>query len=327
MVGVLLAPYAVVLAQGLSTIDLVKGNYGKYATSLKLADLPEDYAAVKLSLSSSTDPISSLLPLFSMGNRGNDKDLAAKYRYVQCYWTNGDTVRSMNREFLVTYKLDVEWMEILSQSGIDNANSLNATKTKAPEPVLKINLVAMDSILGVSPCPEMKKQVLLSLYGVPDWQIDPPGRVQAQQAATLSNVKQIGLGLIMYSGDWDDNLPYTQDSKSTWYVIYPYVKNLGIFKTLNPNGGMIRFNMGVSGAVESSISSPADTVLLYETEPWPDGRRVVAFCDGHAKLVTQEAWAEISKHLTPTGIKRPKKPLPTTYDAEFDKLKPPAGGH
>jgi prepilin-type processing-associated H-X9-DG protein len=327
VVGVLIAPYAAVLAQGLSTIDFVKGNYGKYATTLKLADLPEDYSAVKLSISSSTtDPLSALWPFIGMGSHGPDPNINAKYRFSQVYWTNGDTVRASAREFLVTYKLNVDVLDIAAQNDNGGMSALNDTKPKTPEPTLKISLVALDSIQGVTPCPEMKKEELISLFGSPGRQATAPGQVAARQAEALSDVKQVALGLIMYDNDYDDFLPYTQDSKSTWYVIYPYVKSLKIFKTPNPNGGMIRFNMGISGATMSSIQSPADTVLLYESEPWPDGRRAVAYCDGHVKLVSADAWAEISKRLRPAGLKRAKKPLPTTYDAEFDKLPPHGGG-
>ena len=320
VVGVLLAPYAAVLGQGLSTVDFVKGNYGKYASVLKLSDLPDDYSAVKLSVSASgSDPLASLWPLLGLGAHvGNQAETNAKYRLAQCYWTNGDTVRAVNREFLVTYKLDVELLEAIAQNStlVDGGEP----KAKAPEPSLKINLVALDSIQSVAPCPDLTKKDLLKSYGNPDWQITPPMRTESQQTSTVSNVKQVALGMIMYTNDWDDYCPYPQSSKAAWYVEYPYVKNINVFKTLNPKGGMIRFNMGIAGASTTSIASPADTVLLFESEPWPDGRRVVAFCDGHVKLVNEQTWADLSKHLTPSGIARVKKPLPVSYDKEFDKL-------
>jgi prepilin-type processing-associated H-X9-DG protein len=100
------------------------------------------------------------------------------------------------------------------------------------------------------------------------------------------------------------------------------VKSVEVFKTLNPRGGLIAFNMGISGALCTTIPAPADTVLFYETEAWSDGRRAVAFCDGHAKLVSSDAWAILAKHLQPSGIKRVPKPLPLNYGLNWDPKRP-----
>ncbi len=119
--------------------------------------------------------------------------------------------------------------------------------------------------------------------------------------------------MLMYSSDYDDNYPYAQGTAAVKFVTYPYVKNKKVWETYNPNGGQIVFNMGVAGANATSIQNPADTVMFYETMPWPDGRRAVAYTDGHVKHVASDVWAEISKRLTPSGIKRVAKALPLNY--------------
>jgi prepilin-type N-terminal cleavage/methylation domain-containing protein len=52
-------------------------------------------------------------------------------------------------------------------------------------------------------------------------------REKARQTACLSNVKQLGLGILMYAQDSDEMLPPTQnDSFVLWPdLIYPYIKN------------------------------------------------------------------------------------------------------
>jgi hypothetical protein len=62
-------------------------------------------------------------------------------------------------------------------------------------------------------------------------------REKARQTSCLSNMKQLGLGLIMYAQDYDGTLmqttyedPAVPKLKIHWsYVVQPYVKNLGIF--------------------------------------------------------------------------------------------------
>jgi len=53
---------------------------------------------------------------------------------------------------------------------------------------------------------------------------------KAWQASCASNQKQLGLGVMLYAGDWDDYLPYPKSDygdAATWiYAIDPYVMNL-----------------------------------------------------------------------------------------------------
>jgi prepilin-type N-terminal cleavage/methylation domain-containing protein/prepilin-type processing-associated H-X9-DG protein len=58
-------------------------------------------------------------------------------------------------------------------------------------------------------------------------------REKARQTSCLSNEKQIMLGTMQYSQDYDEINPYVygQAGSSNWMqLIYPYVKNTGIFK-------------------------------------------------------------------------------------------------
>src|SRR5713226_5630376 len=67
-------------------------------------------------------------------------------------------------------------------------------------------------------------------------------REQARMSTCLSNFKQIGLGVMMYVQDWDDNYPVSRlyrlpggsdcgQKILTWKTeTAPYVKNLGVYK-------------------------------------------------------------------------------------------------
>src|SRR5579872_4574635 len=58
-------------------------------------------------------------------------------------------------------------------------------------------------------------------------------KMAAKKTADLSNLKQIGLGIMMYANDSDDMYPRggTQDAAGNWSTwreaIYPYIKNGG----------------------------------------------------------------------------------------------------
>lgn len=59
-------------------------------------------------------------------------------------------------------------------------------------------------------------------------------REKARQTSCLSNMKQLGLGLMMYAQDYDETLMQTTWEIPTWkvhwsYVLQPYVKNERVF--------------------------------------------------------------------------------------------------
>jgi len=92
-------------------------------------------------------------------------------------------------------------------------------------------------------------------------------RAKARQAACLSNMKQVGTAIIMYIQDYDEIYPPSQVNipapapamaVMSWpTIIYPYVKNEGVFvcpdgetglKTVDLGGGVSRAYCGVTTA-------------------------------------------------------------------------------
>jgi len=54
-------------------------------------------------------------------------------------------------------------------------------------------------------------------------------REKARQAVCMSNLKQIGIGILMYKNDFDDYYPPYLSGTSTWYIlIIPYIKSVRI---------------------------------------------------------------------------------------------------
>src|SRR5438552_262385 len=61
-------------------------------------------------------------------------------------------------------------------------------------------------------------------------------REKARQATCLSNCKQLGTAVMMYTQDYDETLPqgYNGPSKNSWgKVTVPYVRNMAIFTCLS----------------------------------------------------------------------------------------------
>jgi prepilin-type N-terminal cleavage/methylation domain-containing protein/prepilin-type processing-associated H-X9-DG protein len=116
-------------------------------------------------------------------------------------------------------------------------------------------------------------------------------RSKARQTACLSNAKQLGTGLMMYTQDYDETFP--QGTNGTVYPagwagqLYPYVKSAGIFKcpedptpsragsynnTLSPVSYAFNTNLGNGGNTtgapytQAQFQSIAKTVFLMEAQ-------------------------------------------------------------
>lgn len=89
----------------------------------------------------------------------------------------------------------------------------------------------------------------------------------AERAQTMSNAKQVGLAMIMFAADNDDEIP---GGLSTDQLI-PYIKNADMM-----NG----FVFSWGGGNVSKIENPAETELGYVTG---QGGRAIIYADGHVK--------------------------------------------
>ena len=121
-------------------------------------------------------------------------------------------------------------------------------------------------------------------------------RENARRTACLSNTKQLGLGFIQYTQDFDEQLPYCfYGAPQGWAGhIYPYVKSTGVFKCpddstnsyasagnntavpvsyamnqdLTPNSGDDAQHRSPSYSL-AHFTAPASIVLVYEISGSP----------------------------------------------------------
>lgn len=117
-------------------------------------------------------------------------------------------------------------------------------------------------------------------------------REAARQSSCLSNTKQLGIAVMSYTQDYDEQLPRSYSGGAQplfWFdILQPYIKNTQIFycpsdsihnKKLAPSSGNISYGWnfywltlrggavtyGADGAGLASIQSPAETVVLADT--------------------------------------------------------------
>ena len=105
------------------------------------------------------------------------------------------------------------------------------------------------------------------------------------------NLKQLALAVMMYSVDYDV-MPALDDPETAKAGLIEYVADESAF-TDPETGEPYGVNSSISGMSFSEIEDVAKMVVFYQVEPGPDGKRGVAFADGHVQRVSEAEWEEL----------------------------------
>lgn len=130
-------------------------------------------------------------------------------------------------------------------------------------------------------------------------------RHAALNTAAISNMKELGLASLIYANDYDGAFP---PKMATALEAKPYLRadsqakapgsdqaNDSIFVSMNPSGGVILGDPRLAGKDPESFADPAKVVMFYDERPWPNGRGLACYVDGHAK--SQQTFAEVKQAL------------------------------
>ncbi len=320
-------PSVLMAAQQLTWTDILRGD--KIPRALEAKDLPATAYAVRIQQGSdANNGMPTWMSLMMMSpSGGRDGLIGAAMSLEQVSWTDGSSVQIGGQDYLVTYRMRITDELLRLQMALPPGSHVESPQGFAPK--LQLELVKTTAITNFSPIENMTVATLVDTLNkinggmspqpvpvdegaVPIAIVPTEQSMASKKSASLSNAKQIALGVMMYSSDYDDAMPYVQSTRSLFGVIQPYVKNNNIYRTLNPSGGSFLFNMDVSGILTTQVKNPATTVLCYDSREWPDGSRIVAFMDGSAKTVSRETW----KTLYGPGklkLKKVGRPLPLNY--------------
>lgn len=271
------------------------------------SQIPADYKPYGITVGSSSgfNFLSAMMAsMVQVGDNGSSdtKSTMRILKYLTVSWTNGTEVRAGGQTYLVAYQADTDLMSGLSATSPGGKLAgLTWHKTFLNESLLA----------SVTPMPGYSVQDLQKIEG------DLSSSEQDAHPEALSNIKQIGLATMIYSSDFNDKLPAADSTAKAEDEIYPYIKNRDLFKYRNPNGGQILYNTKLSGVNVTKVPKPVETVMWYDEKPWPDGKMLVCYLDGHVSFTdakTFQAQLKMSQSLSRSvsspsaaGKKPPKK--------------------
>ena len=270
--------------------------------TIKPGELTEAYTPVKLKEQSSGlfgDYYSGVsFQMDALGFGGANDRMRELFELLQISWVKDGNVQLFGQHFIVTYILEPS---LVVMRRVAEGGPLS-------NPVLKLKLMKADQIGSIEPFPDVTRESYVAALAKFDAE-GSPVHSPAQATASLSNAKQLAVGLLIYMADYDDILPYVNSTATVKEVVRPYLKNDAIWKTNNPSRpGEFRFNMALSGVNSVTIENPAAVPLVFDPHPFPDGRYTVAFADGHAKRVSEQEWRDLQP-MFKLKLKRHGKPI------------------
>lgn len=290
-VGLAIAVVAISGAQTAPTsYTLADISSGKIPLKLKIAEMTDDYKAIRLDTGSAGSGwLGMFTGMFSLG--GGLDAISASYTKFERVLVDG-------RAYYVTYSTEIK------TPGFMGAGSAGGSEPAIGSEI-SLMLVAVDSVASIKPLAatvaDLRKAASTSatdlMSALTGQSSSGPSSESAKRTSELSNMKQLGIATMMYAADYDDRFPLASSTDQAKEIIKPYLKSLETWKVLNPNGGRILYNVALSGKTSASIDRPAETVLFFEEMAWPDGKRIVVYADGHAKLETAEVWADLRKQV------------------------------
>ncbi len=260
------------------------------------------------------------------------------------YYTRGDVLAVGGQIYLIAYSVQPpqseeererqkQYLRAMQNGGAD----IGMEKQKSPLPLeentsLVLSLVSLEgskslnSIRAFDPA----KDLLTDAEKI-------KSETKVMRSISQTNLKQVGLGLMMYVQDYDEKLPPMRAARSAaevtslnnnWAesnapvqsVLAPYTRNTQLF--LHPKTGRPYLpNYKISRFILLAIKSPSTTFAFYEDAPDAEGMRNVLFLDGHVKAFSEAEFQKMRKvqGISQSGlpsVAKDKKAVQRKLDAQ-----------
>jgi prepilin-type processing-associated H-X9-DG protein len=278
-------------------LPFLAGAYGQATDSPDLATLID---GTRIPLSRTLKDLDPTWRQMTVEGTSGSSDFALSYSALLTggtagdeYYTKGQTVTTGGGVvYLIAYRIVAKHLDIsaLLRSGQSEPPPPTPLTPDTRLALCLLDLRTAGSLTDIQPF-DLAKIVAQSQDSAQTGQ----GALQANKSQDSdSNLKQIGLAMLQYEQDWDEELPPMQSAAAAKEAIFPYVKVESVFiqpETKQP----YQPNTSLSHRSLASFESPVTMVVYFEAGPAADGTRGVLFLDGHVKRIPEAQWLTLRR--------------------------------
>ncbi|MBV9865275.1 MAG: hypothetical protein JO316_08000 [Abitibacteriaceae bacterium] len=213
------------------------------------------------------------------------------------YYTKGQTLTVGSETYIVAYRAKIKGPDFMSlmRMGPDRVPPMQEKLTPDTPLVLSLlNQRTMGSLIDIKPFDLQDELADNKVAALPDTPAaaanGQAGALDAQAAntASVNNLKQLGLGTMMYAQDHNNILPPLKDAAAFKKAVLPYVKANEMF-VYPATGEAYQPNPFLRGKSLGDFAKPGETIILAEANRAPDGSRAVLYLDGHVQRLSGPA--------------------------------------
>ena len=272
---------------------------------------------------------------------GGDLELAMlssqQLGYSSVYFTRGQILTIGDERYLVTYSIlrriirqtgeatlpepltpdMVANISLLDERNIGNLLDIRPVEFGPPVPGVAVAPAPLTPtpVPNPTPTPATVNPPPFVAPAPPATPAEDDPKVRAQQIASLTNLRQLALAMLVWAQEHNGALPPLNDATALKAALKVEEKYYAHPTTHEP----YLLNGKLAGASLNEIPNPMQIVLAYEAAPGPDGKRGVAYVDGHGERLTESKWTEVKAR---SGIAdTPAAPPPATTAPVLPTLK------
>jgi prepilin-type processing-associated H-X9-DG protein len=255
--------------------DLLSGK--QVPLALKLKDLDGSWRRVRVTAASDAGALFAMYGAL-MGGAG-----------AGVYYTKGDVVLLAGLTYVIAYQHQIKPVDTMS---LFRGGTPPEPEPLTPETPLTLALIQLHTAGTLGDIrPFNLDQEIAERAGLQKAVEGANG--SAVNANSLSNLKQIGLGLAMCADEHNGKLPDMSDPQTMKKALAKYISDEKVF--VHPKTGKpYQPNPSMSGK-EWQGTNTVDAALVYEPDPAQDGTRAVLFGDGHVERANETRWQELKK--------------------------------
>jgi len=129
--------------------------------------------------------------------------------------------------------------------------------------------------------------------------VSAPMQSNSRTVSSLSNLKQIELGVLMYAQDNDDRLPPMDSVATVRRLTAPYLKYPQLWHVPGVHEGTETYTVNpiLSYRTLKDVPNAANVAMVYEANAWHRGsrdrRRVIGYVDGNVRVIPEQEWPAI----------------------------------